>query len=784
LKRRDALSYHADGKPGKIEVNPTKPCLTQRDLSLAYTPGVAEPCLEIAKDPEKSFLYTARGNLVAVVTNGTAVLGLGNIGPAAGKPVMEGKAVLFKRFAGIDVFDIELNAPDVESFCQAVKALEPTFGGINIEDVKAPDCFLIEERLRREMDIPVFHDDQHGTAIITAAGLINALTLQNKRMEQVRIVFSGAGAAAIACADLLVSLGADPEKVLMCDTAGVLRHGRPEPINPFKVKYTRTTSAVTLADAMRGADVFIGVSARDCVNAEMLKSMAPRPVVFAMANPDPEIPYPAAVEARPDAIVATGRSDYPNQVNNVLGFPFIFRGALDVRARKINEEMKRAAVHALADLARQEVPEAVSEAYGGRQFRFGPEYIIPKPLDSRVLLWVAPAVAKAATDSGVARKPITDVNAYREHLEKMLGKEREVMRYVVNRARTTPKRIVLPEGDFDKTLKAAAILLEEKIAEPILLGQRDVIQNKVAAMDLDLDLDKVQIEEPVTSPKYEAYWQEFWRLRRRKGITDFEAQRYLRWRTHFGAMMVRLGDADGMVVGLGASFPETLRPTLQIVGTDEQSTLVGGVHIMVVKNEIFFFADTTVTIDSTPEQMAEVACMTADLARSFDVQPRVAVLSFSNYGSVDHPAAHKARHIAELVRRMRPELIVDGEIHADLALMPEFLNERYPFNTLKDKANVLIFPTLESGNIAYKIAQCFGAQATIGPILVGLKKPVNILARYATVNDVVLTVALTAMMAGAKDARILAAARERLAPQGRMQGAEGQETARRVGLAE
>ena len=750
--RNEALAYHAQKPAGKIEVVPTKPTMTQRDLALAYTPGVAEPCREIAARPEAAYDYTARGNLVAVITNGTAVLGLGNIGPLAGKPVMEGKGVLFKRFAGIDVFDIELDAPDVETFCTTVKALAPTFGGINLEDIKAPECFVIEERLRRELDIPVFHDDQHGTAIITCAGLLNALILQNKRIDEVRIVFSGAGAAAIATAKLALALGVRKEQILLCDSKGVVRKDSPGlEANPYKAMFAAATDKRTLAEALEGADVFIGVSVANQVTPEMLAKMASRPIVFALANPDPEIPYDVARKARPDAIVATGRSDFPNQVNNVLGFPFIFRGALDSRATTVNEAMMVAAVRALAELAREEVEDSVAQAYGGEQLRFGPEYIIPKPFDPRALLRVAPAVALAATMSGVARKPINDVDAYRLQLERLLGKERELMRMVVSRAKAAPRRIVLADGDHEKVLRAAAQILEEGIAQPILIGDPTTVQARARELDLELGLEtgRCRVVAPGDPEYMPAFAAALYRRRQRKGMTLRDAERVLRQRLWFGAMMVTEGHADGMVCGLGASFPDTLRPVLQAVGVAPDRQRVAGVHLMIVRNDIFFLTDTTLTLDPTPEQLAENACATADFAAGFDLEPRIAMLSFSNFGSVRNERSEKVRRATELVRTWRPDLMVEGEIHADVALMPEMRANLYPFAQLTGRANVLVFPSLEAGNIAQKVMQCAGAQATVGPVLLGLNYPVNIVAPYASVADVVMTAALTAMLAPA-----------------------------------
>ena len=747
VTREEALSYHRDGRPGKIEIHSTKPSFTARDLSLTYTPGVAEPCLEIAKNPEDSFLYTSRGNLVGVVTNGTAVLGLGNIGPQAAKPVMEGKAVLFKRFADIDCFDIEIAETDVDAFCEHVRALEPTFGGINLEDIKAPECFVIENRLKEEMDIPVFHDDQHGTAIICGAAFLNAMKIGGKKAEEVQVVFSGAGAAAISCAKLLLSLGVNPEHLLVVDSKGVLTSERADSVNEYKRPFCRETNKKTLAEAMVGADVFYGLSAKDIVSPEMLLSMNDAPLVLALANPDPEIDYTLARETRPDAIVGTGRSDFPNQVNNVLGFPFIFRGALDVRARKVNDEMQIAAVEALAHLARQDVPEAVALAYGGRRFEFGPDYIIPKPMDPRVLTHVAPAVAKAACDSGVARSPIEDWDAYRESLDLRLGKEKEVLRFAVHRAKTHKSRIVFPEGDFDRILRAAAILRDDQIVEPILIGSLDTIHEKIERLDLGDRLKDVEIHEPEKSPLYEEFWHDYYKLRERKGITNYYARRHMTWRLHFASMMLRKGLVDAMVCGVGNTYTEMLRPIFTLVPKRENSNHSAGVHLVLKRNELTFFADTTAVIKPTPAQIAETAWSTADLAKRFDVEPRVALISFSTFGSVDHPEVDKVLEALEIVRAKRPDIIVEGEMRVDTALMPEFVNEHYPFSQLGGRANVLIFPDVSTGNIAYKIAESFGGALVLGPYLTGLERPVSLVTRYATIDNILHASVMAAMLA-------------------------------------
>jgi malate dehydrogenase (oxaloacetate-decarboxylating)(NADP+) len=731
----EALAYHSSSPAGKLATVATKPCRTQRDLSLAYTPGVAVPCLEIARDPSLIYKYTSKGNLVAVVSNGTAVLGLGNIGAAAGKPVMEGKGVLFKRFADIDVFDIELATENPDEIIRTCQLLEPTFGGINLEDIKAPECFYIEEELRRTMKIPVFHDDQHGTAIISGAALLNALELAGKKIEEVRVVFNGAGASGISCARHYINLGVRRENILMCDTKGVIYKGRQAGMNPYKERFAAETAARTLADALVGADVFFGLSTGNCVTPEMLRTMARDPIVFAMANPDPEIPYDVAVAARPDAIVATGRSDFPNQVNNVLGFPFIFRGALDVRATTVNEQMKLAATRALAALAREDVPDAVRRAYGVERLEFGREYIIPKPFDARVLIWEASAVAQAAMESGVAQAPI-DIHEYREQLERRLGKAHEVMRVMINKAQRQPKRVVFPEGEEPKILRACQILIDEKIAKPILLGDEQKIRARIA--ELRLHVDGVQIVTPAASEWLPAYTEELYGLRQRKGVTHREAEQLILNRDIFGSMMVRLGDADALVGGLTQHYPDTIRPALQVIETRQGQRKVSGVYAMITpKGDIYFLADATVNIEPTSEDLAEIAINTADLARRFDVEPRVALLSFSNFGSTRHPLAEKVRKAVELVRLREPGLMVDGEMQADTAVVAEIIEQTYPFSTLKGGANVLIFPNLEAGNIAYKLLARIGGAEPIGPILMGLSRPVHVLQRGAEVNDIV-----------------------------------------------
>lgn len=736
-KKSTALEYHRTGRKGKIEVITTKPCATSRDLALAYSPGVAEPCLEIEKNPADAYEYTAKGNLVAVVSNGTAVLGLGNIGALAGKPVMEGKGVLFKSFADVDVFDIELNTKDSDEIIRTVKLLEPTFGGINLEDIKGPECFYIEEELKKIMNIPVFHDDQHGTAIISAAGMINALKLTGKKIEDAKMVVNGAGAAGIACANLAITMGIDKKNVILCDTKGVIYKGRTEGMNPYKERLAAETDARTLEEAIVGADIFFGVSAKGALTAKMLKSMAKDPIVFAMANPDPEITPPEAKAVREDVIIGTGRSDYNNQVNNVLCFPFLFRGALDVHASAINDEMKLAAIKALADLAKEEVPDTVRKAYGGEEMKFGREYIIPKPFDPRVLLHVAPAVAQAAMDSGVARKPITDMQKYVEQLEAMQGRSKEIMRTLINKAKASPKRVVFPEGDEEKILRAAQTLVEEGIAKPILLGDADDIHARCAEMGMELSKEVVVIN-PKTFERRGEYVDAMFAMRQRKGITKAESKRMLKNdRNYFGAMMVHMGDADALLSGIDHHYPETIRPSLEVIGKQDGLSKVHGAYMMVSKKHISFFADTTVTIEPTAEELAETAILTAEVARDFGVQPRVAMLSFSNFGSSSHPLVSKVQKATALVKQMAPELVVDGEIQANVALDPELIEKQYPFSTLKGHANVFIFPDLQSGNISYKLLNKLGDTEAVGPILMGMKKPIHVLQRGDDVSDII-----------------------------------------------
>ena len=724
ITKEDALEYHSRGRKGKIEVVPTKPCSTQRDLGLAYTPGVAIPCLEIEKNPALANEYTAKGNLVGVISNGTAVLGLGNIGALAGKPVMEGKGVLFKRFADIDVFDIEVDTLDPVKFCEAVKLLEPTFGGINLEDIKAPECFYIEKRLREEMNIPVFHDDQHGTAIISGAAVINAAALTGKNLADLKFVISGAGAAAISCCEHYIRLGATRENMIMCDSKGVIYKGRTDGMNEFKARFAVDTKLRNIHEAMAGADVFIGLSGPNSIDQNDVKAMAKDPIVFAMANPDPEITYNEAKAARPDIIMGTGRSDYPNQINNVLGFPFIFLGALDVQATSINEEMKVAATMALANLAKEDVPDEVARAYGVERLEFGRDYIIPKPFDPRVLIWEAAAVAQAAMETGVAQKTI-DIEKYREELEGRLGKSREFMRLLYNRAKKNPKKIVYPEGENNRIIRASRLVVQEGIAKPILLGREDIIRSKAAT--LGVDLDGIEIINPLTSSKQDEYASRLYDIRKRKGVTLAQAQRLVQRQSYYGTLMVEVGDADGLVSGISQQYPETIRPALQIIKMAPGVKHVAGLFLLIFKNTMKIFADVTVNIDTTPEILAEIAMMAADTARRFRMDPKVAMLSFSNFGSVSHPETEKVRRAVEILHEKAPDMIVDGEMNADLAVMPELLKEHYPFSQLQESANVLIFPDLQSGNIAYKLVHRLSGAEAIGPILVGMKKPVHLL---------------------------------------------------------
>ncbi len=754
LRREQALEYHATGRPGKIEVVPTKEAKTQRDLSLAYSPGVAEPCKEIHENIEEVYKYTAKGNLVAVITNGTAVLGLGDIGPEASKPVMEGKGVLFKIFADIDVFDIEINEKDPEKFVQIVKALEPTFGGINLEDIKAPECFYIEQQLKEQMKIPVMHDDQHGTAIISGAALLNALELQKKKIDRVRFVVNGAGAAAMACVQLYVALGARYENFIMFDKDGVIHEGRTD-LDATRKKFAVKKSDSTLAKAMRDADVFLGLSIGGVVTQDMIKSMAKNPIVFAMANPDPEISYEDATAVRKDIIMATGRTDYPNQVNNVLGFPYIFRGALDVRATKINEAMKLAAVKALAELAKTAVPDIVNLAYNQSSMSFGPEYIIPKPLDPRLLATVAPAVAKAAVESGVAQKPIQNWDAYTLQLNKRLGLDNQLIRVIGNKARRDPKRLVFAEADNQKVLKAASIIYDDGIAYPILLGDPVKINAIAAEHNIDLtDIPIIDSRSDEMEAKREFYGELFFKKRQRKGFNHYESIKIMKDRNHFGCMMVETGDADAMLSGLTKNYAEAIRPALQIIGTEEGVKKIAGMYLLLTKRGPIFLADTTVNFNPNAEELADIAMMVAKEVRNFNITPRIAMLSYSNFGSSDSAEAKTVAEATRILKQRNPSLIVDGEMQASMAFNKEILKDNYGFSDLVDEdVNVLIFPNLTSGNVAYNLLKEIGGADAIGPILLGLKKPVHVLQLGSSVRSII-NMALVAVVDAQLKSRI------------------------------
>jgi malate dehydrogenase (oxaloacetate-decarboxylating)(NADP+) len=734
-KRDEALEYHRSGRPGKIAVVPTKPLTNQRDLALAYSPGVAEPCLEIKRDPEEAYAYTAKGNLVAVVTNGTAVLGLGNIGALAGKPVMEGKGNLFKQFADLDVFDLEVGSEDPQDMIRFCQLLEPTVGGINLEDIKAPDCFLIEETLRKTLHIPVFHDDQHGTAIISGAALLNSAEIVGKELASLKVVFSGAGAAAIATAEHYVRLGVLRENIILCDRKGVIRADRAaKDMDPYKARFATKRDLREPADALKGADVFVGLSGPGAITGEMVKTMAAKPIIFALANPVPEI-LPEEVKAvRSDAIVATGRSDYPNQINNVLCFPFIFRGALDVRATEINEEMKMAATRSLALLAKEDVPDAVAGLYGLRGVKFGPDYIIPFPFDPRVLLWVAPAVAWAAVASGVARD-FCEMDEYRRQLEARLGRARGIMRGISNRAMREPKRVVFPEGEEPKVVRAASVLVEEGIAQPILLGSRRRIESIAEAANIDLD--DIVIEDPATSTKRDTYADILWKRRQRKGMSLAEASRRIYNGNYFGSCMVANGDADALVSGVNLHYPETIRPALEVIGAHPKAEIVSGMYMLVFPHHVVICGDTTVNIDPSAEHLAQIGYAASRIARLVGIDPRIAMLSFSNFGSVRHPETEKVARAVALLREKDPSLVVDGEMQADTAVNPAVIERDYPFSALTERANVLIFPNLAAGNIAYKLLEHLGGATAIGPILVGMRRPVHVLERGADVQDIV-----------------------------------------------
>jgi malate dehydrogenase (oxaloacetate-decarboxylating)(NADP+) len=735
IRREDALNYHMQGQPGKIEVVPTKMLSSQLDLALAYSPGVAEPCKEIAANKEDVYKYTAKGNLVAVISNGTAVLGLGNIGPEASKPVMEGKGVLFKKFAGIDVFDIEIDEMDPDKFIHIVKSLEPTFGGINLEDIKAPECFKIEQELRDKMNIPIMHDDQHGTAIISAAALLNALDVVGKKIEKIKVVVNGAGAAAVSCTKLYLRLGVKKENVVMCDSKGPIHEGRTD-LDDIKKEFITQRKLASLSEAMKDADFFIGLSVADVLTEDDIKSMAKNPIVFALANPDPEIRYELAKKVRKDIILATGRSDHPNQVNNVLGFPYIFRGALDVRATEINEEMKLAAVHAIADLAKESVPDMVVKAYGDAKLSFGPEYLIPKPLDPRLITSISPAVAKAAMDSGMAKKPITDWGAYHQELLNRIGIDQKLMTRIIDRAKSNPKRVVFAEAHHHKILKAAQILQDEGIAEPILLGDKDEIERLIKEHGLDLNCQIIHPRKENT--KVEQFAEVLYKKRQRKGLSLRDCQQLLRDRNYYGAMMVEIGEADALVSGLTKDYPKTILPALQIIGIAEGVSRVAGMYIILNKRGTFFFADTTVNVDPTADQLVDIIGLTARGVKFFDMEPRVAVVSYSNFGSSKGEVPEKTREAVRLAKKKYPDLVIDGDIQANVALNTEIQQESFPFSALsKEGANTLIFPNLESGNIAYKLITEIGGAEAIGPVLLGMKKPVHVLQLGSSIREIV-----------------------------------------------
>ncbi len=749
-RKQDALDYHSQGRPGKIEVIPTKPYSSQRDLTLAYSPGVAEPCLKIAENKEDVYKYTAKGNLVAVISNGTAVLGLGDIGAEAGKPVMEGKGLLFKIFADIDVFDLELDTKNVDEFVNIVKALEPTFGGVNLEDIKAPECFEIERRLKEEMNIPVMHDDQHGTAIISAAALINACELQKKKLDKIKIVVNGAGAAAISCSRLYEAIGAKKENIVMCDRSGVIRADR-QNLDAIKAEFATTRDLHTLEEAMKDSDVFIGLSSADCVSVDMLKSMAKNPIVMAMANPNPEIAYDLAINSRKDIIMATGRSDYPNQVNNVLGFPYIFRGALDVRATAINEEMKIAAVRAIAELAKKSVPEAVNMAYNAKNIKFGKDYIIPKPMDFRLMTNVSMAVAKAAIESGVARKVITDWDAYAEELKQRLGTDDAIMRAITNKAKSDPKRVVFAEADNYKILKAAQIVKDDNIAIPILLGNKEKIQAIIE--ENALELEGVQIIDPALEPeRTQKYAQSLYEKRQRRGVTLTEAVKMMRDRNYFGSSMVEFGEADAMISGLTKNYATTIKPALQIIGTEEGVKRVAGMYMMMTEKGPVFFGDTTVNVDPTAEDLVDLTLLLEKSVRKFNITPRIAMLSYSNFGSNEGIIPEKTRKAVKILHEKYPEIIVDGEMQGNFAINNAMLKDNFPFSRLADAAaNTLVFPNLESGNIAYKLLQELGGAEAVGPILLGLKKPVHIVQLGSSVREIVNMVTIAVLDVQAKE---------------------------------
>jgi malate dehydrogenase (oxaloacetate-decarboxylating)(NADP+) len=748
-RKQDALDYHSQGRPGKIEVVATKPTNSQRDLALAYSPGVAEPCLKIADNKEDVYKYTAKGNLVAVISNGTAVLGLGNIGPEAGKPVMEGKGILFKIFADIDVFDLELDCTNVDDFVKIVKALEPTFGGVNLEDIKAPECFEIERRLKEELNIPIMHDDQHGTAIISSAALLNACEIQKKKIDRVKIVVNGAGAAAISCSRLYMSMGVKKENIVMVDRTGVINQSR-ENLDPTKAEFATTRKLNTLAEAIKDADVFIGLSSADVLTADMLKSMAKNPIVFAMANPDPEIDYNLAIKTRKDVLMATGRSDYPNQVNNVLGFPYIFRGALDVRATTINEAMKIAAVKAIADLAKKPVPEAVNLAYNTKNLKFGKDYIIPKPLDFRLITAVSPAVAQAAMDSGVAKHAITDWDSYKEELKLRLGMDDALLRAISNKAKLDPKRVVFAEADNYKILKAAQIVKDDGVATPILLGDKHKILELIEVNELDMAGVTIIDPEEETA-KIELYADYLYQKRQRKGITLYEAKKLVHDRNYFGACMVQFGEADALISGLTKNYVQTIRPALQVIGTEPGVDKVAGMYMMLTEKGPVFFGDTTVNVNPSLTELVDLTVLIDRSVKKFNIQPRIAMLSYSNFGSNEGEVPDKTREAVRLLHQNHPDILVDGDMQANFAMNPALLKDNFSFSTLNGQAaNTLVFPNLASGNIAYKLIQELAGAEAIGPILLGMNKPVHILQLGSSVREIVNMVTIAVVDAQSK----------------------------------
>ena len=751
VSKEESLEYHRKNRPGKIEIKATKSLFTSRELSMAYSPGVSYPCLEIQENHQLAYEYTAKGNLVAVITNGTAVLGLGNIGSLAGKPVMEGKGVLFKKFADIDVFDLELNTESPDQFIQAVKALEPTFGGINLEDISAPDCFYIEEQLKKQLKIPVFHDDQHGTAIISTAALLNAVELTGKKIDEIKVVYNGAGAAGVACCKLHFAVGVKKENVILCDSKGVIYKGRKEGMNPYKEELAAETECRTLEEALAGADVFVGISVKDALKPEMLVKMADNPVIFALANPDPEIDYDLAKKARPDAIIATGRSDFPNQVNNVLGFPYIFRGALDCQATEINDEMKLAAAKALAELAKQDVPDSVLRAYDLESLTYGADYLIPKPFDPRAMLWVTPAVAEAATRTGVAGKPIEDIEGYRYQLEKLMGMARQVMRIVINKAKKDLQRIVLPEGDHPLIIMAAHAIKDENIGIPVLLGDKDRIKEVIREKKLHVKLSDLKIIDPMSNSKLDQYAEMLLQKRERKGFTRNDTIKVMRSnRNYFGAAMLGAGDADAMLSGITTNYSNIILPALQLIDKEPHVNRICSLHMIMINKKLYFFADTIVNVSPDAQTLVEITLQTAKFVRELNVEPNVALLSYSNFGSSRNKETHKIAHAVRMIRETDPELNVDGEMMIDFAINPELRNEHYPFSTLKGSANVFIFPELNSANIASRMINRLGLAEKVGPILLGFKKSVHSLHRGSELQDIINMAAIAAMDAREK----------------------------------